>query len=86
MSFPLNKPTRQSDPPAVHSGAAAASWGTNFEYDTGGNLLRQYDALGDQVTNTYFASGQLQTTTDARNFTSSLTYTRRGFPGDEDRA
>jgi RHS repeat-associated protein len=78
-TFPLNKPTRQTDPPAVHSGAAAASWETNFEYDTGGNLLSQYDALGDQVTNTYFANGQLQTTKDARNFTASFTYTPEGF-------
>jgi RHS repeat-associated protein len=78
-TFPLNKPTRQTDPPAVHSGAAAASWETNFEYDTGGNLLRQYDAIGDQVTNTYFANGQLQTTKDARNFTTSFTYTPEGF-------
>lgn len=77
--FPLNKPTKQIDPPAVHSGAPAASWETNFEYDTGGNLLRQYDAIGDMVTNTWFASGQLQTTKDARNFTSSFTYTPEGF-------
>ena len=37
-TVPLNKPTKQTDPPASHSGQAAASWVTNFQYDSGGNV------------------------------------------------
>lgn len=79
-TFPSNKPTRQTDPPAVHLPAViASSWVTNFEYDTGGNLLRQYDALGDLLVNTFDASGQMLTSTDARGQTTTFTYTPEGF-------
>ena len=78
---PLNKPTKEVRPKA---GAETADWETNYAYDTAGNLLRQSDAIGDLVANTYWGDvpgkrGMLKTSTDARGNTTSFDYTAEGF-------
>jgi RHS repeat-associated protein len=57
----------------------ALNWSTHFEYDTAGNLTRQYDNLGDIVRYTYDAKGQTLTSRDANGNVSSFTYSPEGF-------
>lgn len=57
----------------------ALGWSTHFEYDTAGNLTRQYDNLGDIVRYTYDAKGQTLTSRDANGNVSAFTYTPEGF-------
>lgn len=66
----FNKPVQNIDP---------LNWSISYEYDSAGNLTRQYDALGTMVTYAYTPNGLVQASTDGNGNTARFSYTPAGF-------
>ena len=74
----FNKPLEKitSQPPDANG---LTTWINSYTYNSGGNLISNYDALGTLVSYTYSTNGLVLTSTDADGHTTSFGYNTNGF-------
>jgi len=74
----FNKPLQQITPQPPDANGVT-TWTNFYAYDAGGNLIRNYDALGALVSYTYSTNGLVLSSTDADGNTAHSAYDTNGF-------